>query len=111
MELTFASLMARAAEPDALYALAARAVRISEDGLTSLPIFSRAYYSKHAFDETTLEPSPVHSGPCTAPIFICRQKCRLTTERPESSLLTLFVTAHASYRGSAGRPLRVGSRR
>src|SRR5437870_6479280 len=35
MELTFASLMARAAdEPDALYGLAARAVRISPDGLT-----------------------------------------------------------------------------
>ena len=35
MELTFASLMVRAAdEPDALYGLAARAVRISEDGLT-----------------------------------------------------------------------------
>jgi microcin C transport system substrate-binding protein len=135
MELTFASLMARAwDEPDALYGLAARAVRISADGLTyrflmrpgitfndgspitahdvafslkilkekghpiaqqllrdvvdaeapddatalvhfaprrardvplfaaSLPIFSRAYYSKHAFDETTLEP-PLGSGP------------------------------------------------
>src|SRR5438034_4950310 len=35
MQLTFASLMARAAdEPDALYGLAARAVRISPDGLT-----------------------------------------------------------------------------
>src|SRR5262245_27354120 len=35
MELTFASLMARAAdEPDSLYGLAARAVRISADGLT-----------------------------------------------------------------------------
>src|SRR5215510_4214836 len=35
MELTFASLMARAAdEPDALYGLDARAVRISADGLT-----------------------------------------------------------------------------
>jgi microcin C transport system substrate-binding protein len=35
MELTFASLMARAAdEPDALYGLAARKVRISADGLT-----------------------------------------------------------------------------
>jgi microcin C transport system substrate-binding protein len=35
MELTFASLMARATdEPDALYGLAARAVRISSDGLT-----------------------------------------------------------------------------
>ena len=35
MELTFASLMARAAdEPDAFYGLAARAVRISADGLT-----------------------------------------------------------------------------
>src|SRR5919204_1451740 len=35
MELTFASLIARAAdEPDALYGLAARAVRISADGLT-----------------------------------------------------------------------------
>src|SRR5438128_9262402 len=35
MELTFASLMARAAdEPDALYGLAARAVRISADRLT-----------------------------------------------------------------------------
>src|SRR6266540_971958 len=35
MELTFASLMARAAdEPDALYGVAARAVRISADGLT-----------------------------------------------------------------------------
>src|SRR5262245_7446383 len=135
MELTFGSLMARAAdEPDALYGLAARAVRISADGLTyrflmrpgitfndgspltahdvafslkilkekghpiaqqllrdfvgaeatddatvtlrfapkrardvplftaSLPIFSREYYSKHAFDETTLEP-PLGSGP------------------------------------------------
>jgi microcin C transport system substrate-binding protein len=135
MELTFASLMARAAdEPDALYGLAARAVRISADGLTyrflmrpgikfhdgspltahdvafslkilkdkghpsaqqllrdfvgaeatdnatvvlrfarkrardvplftaSLPIFSRDYYSKHAFDETTLE-APLGSGP------------------------------------------------
>src|SRR5438093_5116522 len=135
MESTFASLMARAAdEPDALYGLAARAVRISPDGLTyrflmrpgikfhdgspltahdvafslkilkdkghpiaqqllrdfvgaeatddatvilrfapnrardvplfaaSLPIFSRAYYSTHAFDETTLEP-PLGSGP------------------------------------------------
>src|SRR4029453_19047506 len=28
----------------------------------SLPIFSREYYSKHAFDETTLEP-PLGSGP------------------------------------------------
>ncbi len=135
MELTFASLMARAFdEPDALYGLAARAVRISGDGLTyhflmrpgitfhdgspltahdvafslktlkekghpiaqqllrdfagaeasddatvlvrfapnrardvplfaaSLPIFSRAYYSKHAFEDTTLEP-PLGSGP------------------------------------------------
>jgi microcin C transport system substrate-binding protein len=134
MELTFASLMARAAdEPDALYGLAARAVRISLDGLTyrflmrpgikfhdgspltahdvafslktlkekghpiaqqllrdfvgaeatddgtvilrfapkrardvplfaaSLPIFSRAYYSTHPFEETTLEP-PLGSG-------------------------------------------------
>ena len=35
MELIFASLMARAAdEPDAMYGLAARAVRISADGLT-----------------------------------------------------------------------------
>src|SRR5262249_31793422 len=35
MELTFASLMARATdEPDAVYGLAARAVRISADGLT-----------------------------------------------------------------------------
>src|ERR671931_2592876 len=35
MELTFAGLMARASdEPDALYGLAARAVRISADGLT-----------------------------------------------------------------------------
>src|SRR6266498_2708875 len=35
MELTFASLMARAEdEPDALYGLAARAVQISSDGLT-----------------------------------------------------------------------------
>jgi microcin C transport system substrate-binding protein len=135
MELTFASLMARAFdEPDALYGLAARAVRISADGLTyrflmrpgitfhdgspltahdvafslktlkekghpiaqqllrdlvdaeasddatmvvrlapnrardvplfaaSLPIFSRSYYSKRPFDETTLE-VPLGSGP------------------------------------------------
>src|SRR6266571_4427984 len=135
MELTFASLMARAAdEPDALYGLAACAVRRSPDGLTyrflmrpgitfhdgspltahdvafslkilkekghpiaqqmlrdfvgaeaaddatvvvrfaaqrardvplfaaSLPIFSRSYYSKRPFDETTLEP-PLGSGP------------------------------------------------
>jgi microcin C transport system substrate-binding protein len=35
MELTFATLMARAEdEPDAMYALAARAVQISDDGLT-----------------------------------------------------------------------------
>jgi microcin C transport system substrate-binding protein len=35
MELTFAGLMARAAdEPDAMYGLAARAVQISDDGLT-----------------------------------------------------------------------------
>jgi microcin C transport system substrate-binding protein len=35
MELTFASLMARASdEPDAMYGLAARSVRISADGLT-----------------------------------------------------------------------------
>jgi microcin C transport system substrate-binding protein len=135
MELTFASLMARANdEPDALYGLAARAVRISADMLTyrflmrpditfhdgsplsardvafslkilrekghpiiqqllrdfigaeaaddatvvarfapnrardvplfaaSLPIFSRDYYSKRPFDETTLE-VPLGSGP------------------------------------------------
>ena len=135
MELTYAGLMARAAdEADALYGLAARAVRISADGLTyrflmrpkitfndgspltahdvafslktlkekghpiaqqllrdlvdaqasddatvslrfaprrardvplfaaSLPIFSRAYYSTHAFEETSLEP-PLGSGP------------------------------------------------
>jgi microcin C transport system substrate-binding protein len=135
MELTFASLMARAEdEPDAMYGLAARAVQISADGLThrflmrpgiafhdgspltahdvafslqimkekghpiahqllrdfagvealddatvvvrfapnrardvplfvaSLPIFSRAYYGSHPFDETTLEP-PLGSGP------------------------------------------------
>jgi microcin C transport system substrate-binding protein len=135
MELTFASLMARAEdEPDAMYGLAARAVRISTDGLTyrfslrpqarfhdgspltahdvvfslttlkdqghpiitqflrdfagceaaddgtvvvrfapkrardvplfiaGLPIFSRAYYSKRPFDETTLD-IPLGSGP------------------------------------------------
>jgi microcin C transport system substrate-binding protein len=135
MELTFASLMARATdEPDALYGLAARAVRISPDGLiyrflmrsgitfhdgspltahdvafslkvlkekghpiaqqllrdlvdaeasddatvvvrfapnrardvplfaASLPIFSRSYYAKRPFDETTLE-VPLGSGP------------------------------------------------
>jgi microcin C transport system substrate-binding protein len=135
MQLTFASLMARANdEPDALYGLAARVVRISADGLTyrflirpgitfhdgspitahdvafslttikekghpiaqqllrdfvgaeaaddatlvarfapnrardvplfaaSLPIFSRDYYSKRRFDETTLE-VPLGSGP------------------------------------------------
>ena len=135
MELTFAALMTRSAdEPDALYGLAARAVRVSADGLTyrflmrpgitfndgspltahdvafslktlkekghpiaqqllrdlvdaqasddatvslrfapnrardvplfaaSLPIFSRAYYSTHAFEETSLEP-PLGSGP------------------------------------------------
>ncbi len=135
MELTFASLMAAATdEPDSLYGLAARAVQISEDGLTyrflmrrgitfhdgsaitahdvafslkilkekghpiaqiqlrdflgaeatddatvvvtfapkrardvplfvaGLPIFSRAYYSTHPFDETTLEP-PLGNGP------------------------------------------------
>jgi len=135
MELTFASLMARANdEPDALYGFAARAVRISADRLTyrflmrpdvtfhdgsplsahdvafslkilrekghpiiqqllrdfigaeaaddatvvarfapnrardvplfaaSLPIFSRDYYSKRPFDETTLE-VPLGCGP------------------------------------------------
>jgi microcin C transport system substrate-binding protein len=135
MQLTFASLMARADdEPDALYGLAARVVRISADGLTyrflmrpgitfhdgspisardvafslkilrekghpiiqqllhdfisaeaaddatvvarfapkrardvplfaaSLPIFSRDYYSKRPFDETTIE-VPLGSGP------------------------------------------------
>jgi microcin C transport system substrate-binding protein len=135
MEVTFASLMARATdEPDALYGLAARAVRVSAEGLTyrflmrpgisfhdgspltahdvafslkvlkdkghpiaqqllrdlvdaeasddatvlvrfapnrardvplfaaSLPIFSRSYYSKRPFDETTLE-VPLGSGP------------------------------------------------
>ena len=35
MELTFATLMARSGdEPDAMYGLAARSVRISDDGLT-----------------------------------------------------------------------------
>jgi microcin C transport system substrate-binding protein len=135
MELTFAALMTRSAdEPDSLYGLAARAVRMSADGLiyrflmrpgitfndgspltahdvafslktlkekghpiaqqllrdlvdaqasddatvslrfapnrardvplfaASLPIFSRAYYSTHAFEETSLEP-PLGSGP------------------------------------------------
>ena len=135
MELTFASLMARATdEPDAMYGLAARAVRISSDGLTyrfmlrpearfhdgspltahdvafslttlkdkghpiivqrlrdfagaeaaddltvvvrfapnrardvplfvaELPVFSRAYYGKRPFDETTLD-IPLGSGP------------------------------------------------
>jgi microcin C transport system substrate-binding protein len=135
MELTFASLMARAAdEPDAMYGLAAQAVRISADKLAytyllrpqarfhdgtqltahdvafslnvlkekghpiarqllrdfagaealddatvvvkfaekrardvplfvaGLPIFSRAYYSKRPFDESTLD-TPLGSGP------------------------------------------------
>jgi microcin C transport system substrate-binding protein len=135
MELTFATLMTRAGdEPDAMYGLAARAVRISKDGLTyqflmrpearfhdgshltahdvvfslnilkdkghpsiiplmrdvsgieasddatvvvrfaagrgrdvplfvaSMPIFSRAYYSKRNFEETTLD-APLGSGP------------------------------------------------
>jgi microcin C transport system substrate-binding protein len=134
MQLTFATLMRRAAdEPDAVYGLAARAVRVSSDGLayryvlrpeatfhdgspltahdvafsldllkqqghpniaqqlrdlvaaealddhtvavrfaahrgrdvplsvTTLPIFSRAYYGKHPFDESTLE-TPLGSG-------------------------------------------------
>ncbi len=134
MDLTFATLMARAGdEPDAMYGLAARGVRISDDGLTysfvlrpeakfhdgsaltahdavwslntlkeqghplisqrlrdiqsaqaaddrtlvvrfapkrgrdvplfvaGLPIFSRAYYAKHTFDETTLD-TPLGSG-------------------------------------------------
>jgi microcin C transport system substrate-binding protein len=135
MQLTFASLMVRADdEPDAMYGLAARSVRISDDGLTyrfalrpearfhdgtrltahdvafslmtlkdkghpiitqmlreftgaealddttvelrfapkrardvplfavSMPIFSRAYYSKRPFDESTLD-IPLGSGP------------------------------------------------
>ena len=135
MELTFAALMARSGdEPDAMYGLAAHAVRISEDGLTyrfslrpecrfhdgsaltahdvawslatlkekghpiitqlmrdvksaeaiddatvvvtfspkrgrdvplfvaGMPIFSRAYYSKQPFDQSTLE-IPLGSGP------------------------------------------------
>jgi len=135
MELTFASLMARAAdEPDAMYGLTAKSVRISSDGLTyvfsmrpearfhdgsrltahdaafslstlkakghpiitqllrdfsgaeaaddatlvvrfkekrgrdvplfvaAMPIFSRAYYSKRPFDESTLE-IPLGCGP------------------------------------------------
>ena len=135
MELTFASLMARANdEPDGMYGLAARAVRISADGQThrylmrpearfhdgtkltahdvafslsilkekghpiinqrlqdlagveatddatvvirfapgrardvplfaaSLPIFSRAYYTSHPFDESNLD-IPLGSGP------------------------------------------------
>jgi microcin C transport system substrate-binding protein len=135
MELTFAGLMARASdEPDAMYGLAARAVRISDDGLTyrflirpeakfhdgskltahdaafslnilkekghpiitqllrdfiaaealddatvllrfkaerardvplfaaGLPVFSRAYFSKKPFDETSLD-VPLGSGP------------------------------------------------
>jgi microcin C transport system substrate-binding protein len=135
MELTFAALMARAAdEPDAMYGLAARSARVSADGLTyrfllrpearfhdgtrltaqdvafslsilkekghpiiqqllrdflgaeapdesnvvvgfkekrgrdvplfvaALPIFSRAYYSKRPFEESTLE-IPLGSGP------------------------------------------------
>ena len=135
MELTFASLMARAYdEPDAMYGLAAQGVQISQDHLTYrfllrrsitfhdgspltahdvvfslqvlkekghpivqqllrdfsgalaaddatvvvtfkagrardlplflawLPIFSRAYYAAHPFEETTLEP-PLGSGP------------------------------------------------
>ena len=134
LDLTFASLMVRSGdEPDAMYGLAARAVRISDDGLTytfllrpeakfhdgtalsaddvawslttlkdkghpiitqllrdfqtaravddrtvevkfapnrardvplfvaGLPIFSKAYYSKHAFDESTLD-IPLGSG-------------------------------------------------
>jgi microcin C transport system substrate-binding protein len=134
MELTFATLMVRSGdEPDAMYGLAARAVRISDDGLTyrfllrpqarfhdgtaltahdvvfslatlkdkghpiitqllrdfkgaeavddytlvvrfaekrgrdvplfvaGLPIFSRAYYSKQPFDQSTLE-IPLGSG-------------------------------------------------
>jgi len=135
MELTFATLMARAGnEPDAMYGLAARAVRISDDGLTytfllrpeakfhdgsaltahdvawslatlkdkghpiitqllrdvksadatdertvtlhfaekrgrdvplfaaGLPIFSRAYYAAHPFDQSTLD-VPLGCGP------------------------------------------------
>ncbi len=135
LDLTFAPLMVRSGdEPDAMYGLAARAVRISEDGLTytfllrpeakfhdgtpltaqevawslstlkekghpivaqllrdmqsaeatdrravvvrfapkrgrdvplfvaGLPIFSRAYYEKHPFEESTLDP-PLGSGP------------------------------------------------
>ncbi len=135
MELTFATLMARAAdEADAMYGVAARSVQISADGLVyrflmrpqarfhdgspltahdvafsltvlkekghpiilqalrdfvgaeapddaivvvrfapkrardvplfvaGLPIFSRAYYTKHRFDESTLE-TPLGSGP------------------------------------------------
>lgn len=135
LDLTFAPLMGRSGdEPDAMYGLAARAVRISEDGLTytfllrpeakfhdgspltaqdvawslttlkekghpiitqllrdmqgaeatdartvvvrfapkrardvplfvaGLPIFSRAYYEKHPFDQSTLDP-PLGSGP------------------------------------------------
>ncbi len=59
MELTFASLMARAAdEPDAMYGLAARAVRISADGLTY-----RFLHAAGGASSTTAARSPRTTSP------------------------------------------------
>src|SRR5262249_17160767 len=49
-------------DASALVHFAPRRARDVPLSAASLPIFSRAYYSKHAFDETTLEP-PLASGP------------------------------------------------
>ena len=78
MELTFASLMARAEdEPDAMYGLAARAVRISADGLTyrfllrpgiTLPRRQRAHRARRRLlaEHAEGEGPPDHHSSCCA---------------------------------------------
>ena len=93
MELTFASLMARAEdEPDAMYGLAARAVQISPDGLT------------YRFSDARRAQIPRrHAAHCARRRLLAAKCSRTRAIRSAQQLMREFAGAEAAGRRDGGR--------